>query len=70
VQQQQMAAAAAYNPYKRVPRPPSAEYLATKLSDNPLGLSNMVPRCVIVRSNASQHGHDAFTMQRGAIRSK
>ncbi|KAJ7484653.1 hypothetical protein FB451DRAFT_1233061 [Mycena latifolia] len=44
VQQQQMAAAAAYNPYKRVPRPPSAEYLATKLSDNPLGLSNMVPR--------------------------
>ncbi|KAJ7039885.1 hypothetical protein C8F04DRAFT_282010 [Mycena alexandri] len=45
VQQQQMAAAAAsYNPYKRVPRPPSAEYLATKLSDNPLGLTNMVPR--------------------------
>ncbi|KAJ7770620.1 hypothetical protein B0H16DRAFT_1715277 [Mycena metata] len=44
-QQQQMAAAAAsYNPYKRVPRPPSAEYLATKLSDNPLGLTNMVPR--------------------------
>ncbi|KAF8189993.1 hypothetical protein K438DRAFT_938866 [Mycena galopus ATCC 62051] len=26
-------------------RPPSAEYLASKLSDNPLGLSNMVPRC-------------------------
>ncbi|KAJ7138516.1 hypothetical protein C8R43DRAFT_1019388 [Mycena crocata] len=44
-QQQQMAAAAQFNPYKRVPRPPSAEYLATKLSDNPLGLSNMVPRC-------------------------
>jgi hypothetical protein len=32
------------NPYKRVPRPPSAEYLASKLSDNPLGLSNMIPR--------------------------
>ncbi|KAJ6571864.1 hypothetical protein B0H19DRAFT_1064888 [Mycena capillaripes] len=44
VQQQQMAAAASFNPYKRVPRPPSAEYLATKLSDNPLGLTNMVPR--------------------------
>ncbi|KAJ7136129.1 hypothetical protein C8R44DRAFT_976822 [Mycena epipterygia] len=46
VQQQQMAAAAAagFNPYKRVPRPPSAEYMATKLSDNPLGLTNMVPR--------------------------
>ncbi|KAJ7615019.1 hypothetical protein DFH06DRAFT_1484140, partial [Mycena polygramma] len=43
-QQQQMAAAASYNPYKRVPRPPSAEYLATKLSDNPLGLTNMIPR--------------------------
>ncbi|KAJ7218287.1 hypothetical protein C8J57DRAFT_1732233 [Mycena rebaudengoi] len=44
VQQQQMQQAANFNPYKRVPRPPSAEYLATKLSDNPLGLSNMVPR--------------------------
>ncbi|KAF7289963.1 hypothetical protein MIND_01371600 [Mycena indigotica] len=44
VQQQQMAAAAHYNPFKRVPRPPSAEYLATKLSDNPLGLINMIPR--------------------------
>ncbi|KAF7331571.1 hypothetical protein MKEN_00036500 [Mycena kentingensis (nom. inval.)] len=45
-QQQQMAAAANYNPYKRVPRPPSAEYLATKLVDNPLGLTNMIPRRV------------------------
>ncbi|KAJ7637059.1 hypothetical protein FB45DRAFT_742081 [Roridomyces roridus] len=43
-QQRQMAAAANYNPYKRQPRPPSAEYLATKLSDNPLGLTNMIPR--------------------------
>ncbi|KAJ7057767.1 hypothetical protein C8F01DRAFT_1256388 [Mycena amicta] len=42
--QQQMAAAAAYNPFKRNPRPPSAEYLATKLSENPLGLTNMIPR--------------------------
>jgi hypothetical protein len=33
-----------YNPYRRVPRPPSAEYLATELVDNPLGLSNMIPR--------------------------
>ncbi|KAF9256584.1 hypothetical protein L218DRAFT_188514 [Marasmius fiardii PR-910] len=33
-----------FNPYKRVPKPPSAEYLATKLSDNPLGLTNMVSR--------------------------
>jgi len=35
-----------YNPYKRQVRPPSAEYLATKLSDNPLGLTNMIPACV------------------------
>ena len=32
---------ASHNPYKRVPRPPSAEYLATQLSDNPLGLSGL-----------------------------
>ena len=32
---------ASHNPYKRVPRPPSAEYLATRLSDNPLGLSGL-----------------------------
>jgi len=31
------------NPYKRQPREPSAEYLASKLSDNPLGLTNMIP---------------------------
>lgn len=30
-----------HNPYKRVPRPPSAEYLATKLVDNPLGLTGL-----------------------------
>ncbi|KAK7018989.1 hypothetical protein R3P38DRAFT_1282973 [Favolaschia claudopus] len=42
--QQHMAANAAHNPYKRQPRPPSAEYLATRLVDNPLGLTNMVPR--------------------------
>ncbi|TFK67582.1 hypothetical protein BDN72DRAFT_888856 [Pluteus cervinus] len=38
-QQQQQT----FNPYKRVPKPPSAEYLATELSDNPLGLSDMIP---------------------------
>ncbi|EKM75796.1 hypothetical protein AGABI1DRAFT_131874 [Agaricus bisporus var. burnettii JB137-S8] len=38
-QQQQQS----FNPYKRQPKPPSAEYLALKLSDNPLGLTNMVP---------------------------
>ncbi|KAF7336031.1 hypothetical protein MSAN_02316800 [Mycena sanguinolenta] len=43
VQQQQMAAAAAFKT-KRAPPPLSAEYLATKLVDNPLGLSHMVPR--------------------------
>jgi|ERR1700722_69733 len=32
------------NLYKRVPRAPSAEYMATELVDNPLGLSNMIPR--------------------------
>ncbi|KAF8621223.1 hypothetical protein AX15_007939 [Amanita polypyramis BW_CC] len=31
------------NPYKRTPKPPSAEYLATRLSDNPLGLTDMIP---------------------------
>jgi hypothetical protein len=39
-------AAGSYNPYKRVPRPPSAEYMASSLSDNPLGLTNMIPRYV------------------------
>jgi hypothetical protein len=34
------------NPYKRVPRQPDPSYWATELSDNPLGLENMVPRCV------------------------
>ncbi|KAF8632866.1 hypothetical protein AX17_004714 [Amanita inopinata Kibby_2008] len=34
---------ASKNPYKRVPKPPSAEYLATQLSNNPLGLSDMIP---------------------------
>ena len=42
-QQPQQASSQSYNPYKRVPRPPSAEYLASQLSDNPLGLSNMIP---------------------------
>jgi hypothetical protein len=37
-QQQQQAQ---HNPYKRVPRPPSAEYLATELVANPLGLSGL-----------------------------
>ncbi|KAJ7142511.1 kinase-like domain-containing protein [Mycena epipterygia] len=32
---------------RRYVRPPSADYLATKLSDNPLGLSNMIPREVL-----------------------
>ena len=31
-----------HNPYKRMPRPPSAEYLTSQLSDNPLSLSNMI----------------------------
>jgi hypothetical protein len=39
-QQQQQS----HNPYRRVVNPPSAAYLAQKLSDNPLGLTNMVPR--------------------------
>ncbi|KAL0958349.1 hypothetical protein HGRIS_000494 [Hohenbuehelia grisea] len=37
--QAQAQQGASFNPYKRVPRPPSAEYMASKLSDNPLGLS-------------------------------
>ncbi|KAJ7598713.1 hypothetical protein C8J56DRAFT_914758 [Mycena floridula] len=41
---QQQQGGVPYNPYKRVVKPPSAEYLASKLSDNPLGLTNMVPR--------------------------
>lgn len=39
-----------FNPYKRVPRPPSPSYWNTKLTDNGLGLEGMVPRCVLVRS--------------------
>lgn len=45
-QQQQQQQQQSFNPYKRQPRPPSAEYLASKLSDNPLGLSNMIPASV------------------------
>ncbi|KAJ8074916.1 hypothetical protein PM082_019243 [Marasmius tenuissimus] len=43
-QQQQQQQQQSFNPYKRVPKPPSAEYMATQLSDNPLGLTNMVTR--------------------------
>ncbi|KIM42224.1 hypothetical protein M413DRAFT_129535 [Hebeloma cylindrosporum] len=42
-QQPQQQQTASFNPYKRVIQPPSAEYLATKLSDNPLGLTGMKP---------------------------
>ncbi|TFK41546.1 hypothetical protein BDQ12DRAFT_663614 [Crucibulum laeve] len=41
--QQPGAADASFNPYKRVPKPPSAEYLKDALVDNPLGLENMIP---------------------------
>ena len=37
-----------FNPYKRVPKPPSPSYWNTKLSDNGLGLEGMVKRCVVV----------------------
>ena len=46
--QQQQQQAASFNPYKRVIQPPSAEYLATKLSDNPLGLTDMKPATTYV----------------------
>jgi hypothetical protein len=40
-------APANFNPHKRVPRPPSPSYWQTRLTDNGLGLENMVPaRCV------------------------
>ncbi|KAL9709936.1 hypothetical protein Ac2012v2_006996 [Leucoagaricus gongylophorus] len=42
------------NPYKRQPRQPSAEYLAHKLSDNPLGLSNMIPVEQLEREKQAQ----------------
>lgn len=32
-----------FNPYKKIIKPPSAEYLAMKLSDNGLDLHDMVP---------------------------
>ncbi|KAF5346380.1 hypothetical protein D9756_011400 [Leucocoprinus leucothites] len=43
-----------FNPYKRQPRQPSAEYLATKLSDNPLGLTNMIPAEELARREREQ----------------
>lgn len=46
-QQQQQAN---FNPYKKVIKPPSAEYLAEPLRDNPLGLTNMIPAYVVYRS--------------------
>jgi hypothetical protein len=32
-----------FNPYKRIPNPGSAEYWATKISDNSLQMENMIP---------------------------
>jgi hypothetical protein len=46
-QAQQAQQQANYNPYKKVIKPPSAEYLAEPLRDNPLGLTNMIPACVL-----------------------
>ncbi|KAF5380157.1 hypothetical protein D9615_006140 [Tricholomella constricta] len=43
LQQQQQQQVANFNPYKKVIKPPSAEYLATRLTDNGLDLHNMVP---------------------------
>lgn len=45
---QAQAQGQSHNPYKKPIRPPSAEYLSQKLVDNPLGLSDMTPRCVHV----------------------
>lgn len=39
-------AAPSFNPYKRIPNPGDANYWQTKLSENPLGLENMIP-CVV-----------------------
>ncbi|KAF8628289.1 hypothetical protein AX17_005993 [Amanita inopinata Kibby_2008] len=55
-QNQRSQESASKNPYKRVPKPPSAEYLATQLSDNPLGLSDMIPA---VQYYAQQQANDA-----------
>ncbi|KAG5641387.1 hypothetical protein DXG03_005354 [Asterophora parasitica] len=41
--QQQQQQAASFNPYRKVIKPPSAEYLATRLTNNGLDLHNMVP---------------------------
>lgn len=43
-----------YNPYKRQPRAPSAEYLSYKLSDNPLGLTDMASREELYGSSSAQ----------------
>ncbi|KAL1686662.1 hypothetical protein GGG16DRAFT_128514 [Schizophyllum commune] len=50
-QQQQQAS---YNPYKRQPRAPTAEYLSYKLSDNPLGLTDMTSREELYGSESAQ----------------
>lgn len=36
-----------FNPYKKVIKPPSAEYMAMPLSNNPLGLHDLVEACVL-----------------------
>ena len=46
-----------FNPYKRVPKPPSPSYWNTKLTDNGLGLEGMVKRCVAVSVFGSVHLH-------------
>ncbi|KAL1744168.1 hypothetical protein HDZ31DRAFT_82899 [Schizophyllum fasciatum] len=53
-QQQQQQQAASYNPYKRQPRAPTAEYLSYKLSDNPLGLTDMTTREELYGSESAQ----------------
>ncbi|PPR08252.1 hypothetical protein CVT24_001294 [Panaeolus cyanescens] len=51
-QQAQQTQQQSFNPYKRQVKEPSPEYLATKLSDNPLGLSNMIPAEELERQKA------------------
>ncbi|KAF9220745.1 hypothetical protein BS17DRAFT_786445 [Gyrodon lividus] len=46
-----------YNPYKRVPRPPSPSYWKTKLTDNGLGLEGMVKR----KEPSDQNGEEPGT---------
>lgn len=57
-----------FNPYKRVPKPPSPSYWNTKLSNNGLGLEGMVKRCVAASNSGLRQRLDQARFHADQIR--